>query len=81
MSTRQGLLFFFLALAMTAASYALDKSVFGGDQMTIELPAMTGQVEMVVEQSDDLVNWTSVAPGSFQASTQKRFFRLRAVEK
>ena len=81
MSTHKCLSFLFLAFGVTTASYGLDKSVFGGDQMTIEVPATTGQVELVLEQSDDLVSWTSIAPGSFQGSTQKRFFRLRAVEK
>jgi hypothetical protein len=36
-------------------------------------------VDVVLEQSTDLVNWTSVAPGQFAPSAQKRFFRLRSA--
>ena len=36
-------------------------------------------VNVVLEQSTDLVNWTAVAPGQFAPSAQKRFFRLRSA--
>ena len=36
-------------------------------------------VDVVLEQSTDLVNWTSVAPGQFAPSAQKRFFRVRSA--
>ena len=36
-------------------------------------------VDVVLEQSTDLVNWTAVAPGQFAPSAQKRFFRLRSA--
>ena len=81
MSIAKSLLVLSAVLGWISVSYALEKSVFGGDQMTIEVPSTPGQVDVFVEQSDDLVNWTAVAPGSFQGSIQKRFFRLRAVEK
>ena len=42
---------------------------------------MTGDVEVVLEQSQDGVTWTQCLPGTYNASTVKRFFRLRAVEK
>jgi hypothetical protein len=36
-------------------------------------------VDVVLEQSTDLVNWTAVTPGQFAPSAQKRFFRLRSA--
>ena len=36
-------------------------------------------VDVVLEQSTDLVTWTAVAPGQFAPSAQKRFFRLRSA--
>jgi hypothetical protein len=37
------------------------------------------KVSVVLEQSTDMVNWTTVNPGEFVPSTQKRFFRLRSA--
>jgi len=37
-----------------------------------------GSVRVVLEQSEDLVNWTEVQPGTFGASERRRFFRARA---
>jgi len=42
---------------------------------------VNGDVEVVLEQSQDGVTWTQCLPGTYNASTVKRFFRLRAVEK
>ena len=39
----------------------------------------TGDVEIILESSEDLVNWTSADPGTYGSSTDKRFFRVRAV--
>ena len=39
----------------------------------------TGPVKIVLESSTDLVTWTEANPGSYGASTTKRFFRVRAV--
>jgi hypothetical protein len=36
-------------------------------------------VNVILEQSTDLVNWTAVAPGQFNPSTNKRFFRVRST--
>lgn len=41
----------------------------------------TGDVDVLLEQSTDLITWTQCLPGTYNASTQKRFFRVRAVEK
>ena len=76
------LIFFLTTLLVTVfSSWALDKSVFGAEVMSIEVPATPSDINLVVEQSSDIVNWTAVTPGIFNGSTQKRFFRLRAVEK
>lgn len=37
-------------------------------------------VRVVLEQSTDLINWTTAAPGVFPPSTAKRFFRVRSEE-
>lgn len=39
----------------------------------------TGPVKIILESSTDLVTWTEANPGSYGASTSKRFFRVRAV--
>jgi hypothetical protein len=39
-----------------------------------------GNVRIVLEQSTDLINWSSANPGVFSPSTSKRFFRVRSVE-
>lgn len=37
-------------------------------------------VSIILEQSTDLINWTSATPGVFAPSTSKRFFRVRSEE-
>jgi hypothetical protein len=37
-------------------------------------------VSIILEQSTDLINWSSANPGVFSPSTSKRFFRVRSVE-
>jgi hypothetical protein len=39
-----------------------------------------GDVDVKMEQSADNVTWTECLPGTYNSSTVKRFFRLRAVE-
>ena len=39
----------------------------------------TGPVNVILESSTDLVTWTAANPGTYGASTTKRFFRVRAV--
>ena len=39
-----------------------------------------GNVDIILEQSTDLINWSAVNPGSFPPSTAKRFFRVRSQE-
>ena len=40
-----------------------------------------GDVDVLLEQSNDMITWTQCLPGTYNASTQKLFFRVRAVEK
>ena len=40
-----------------------------------------GGVDVLLEQSSDMVTWIQCLPGTYNASTQKRFFRIRALEK
>ena len=39
----------------------------------------TGPVNIILESSADLVNWTAALPGTYGTSTTNRFFRVRAV--
>mgnify|MGYP006284161643 CR=1 FL=1 len=39
----------------------------------------TGGVQIILESSTDLITWTQANPGTYGASTAKRFFRIRAV--
>ena len=39
----------------------------------------TGPVNIILESSSDLVNWTSALPGTYGSSATNRFFRVRAV--
>ena len=34
----------------------------------------------ILESSEDMVNWNSANPGTYGASTNERFFRIRAVQ-
>ncbi len=39
----------------------------------------SGPVNILVESSTDLVTWVAANPGSYGATTTRRFFRVRAV--
>ena len=39
----------------------------------------TGPVQIVLESSGDLVNWTSSLPGTYGSTYTNRFFRVRAI--
>ena len=39
----------------------------------------SGPVNIVIEWSTDLVTWVAANPGSYGATTTRRFFRVRAV--
>jgi hypothetical protein len=39
----------------------------------------SGPVQVILEQSSDMLNWVSANPGTYDPAEGKRFFRLRAV--
>jgi hypothetical protein len=39
----------------------------------------TGPVQIILESSSDLINWTSSLPGTYGNTYSNRFFRVRAV--
>jgi hypothetical protein len=42
--------------------------------------SVTGNVQIILESSSDLVNWTAASPGTYGASSgTNRFFRVRAA--
>jgi hypothetical protein len=47
----------------------------------IVIPAsVNGNVQIILESSPDLVNWTAASPGTYGASAgTNRFFRVRAA--
>ena len=51
-----------------------------GSSVVIPTTAL-GDVDVKLEQSADNVTWTDCLPGTYNSSTVKRFFRVRAVEK
>jgi hypothetical protein len=53
----------------------------GVPSTAVVIPAdSTGPVQIILESSTDLITWTAADPGSYAASTTKRFFRVRAVQ-
>jgi len=70
-----------------AYSLSLRKINSGNTNSTISATSVvipssaTGDVDVKMEQSADNVTWTECLPGTYNSSTVKRFFRLRAVEK
>lgn len=46
---------------------------------SVVIPADTnGPVNIILESSTDLVNWTAALPGKYGTTTSNRFFRVRA---
>jgi hypothetical protein len=70
-----------------ALSYDLQKTTTSSSSPslpsnTVVIPTdASGPVEIVMESSKDLVNWTRAEPGTYGTDTPKRFFRIRAVVK
>lgn len=50
-------------------------------QNTLVIPTdATGNVQIILESSTDLINWVAAAPGTYDSqTTTRRFFRVRAV--
>ena len=40
----------------------------------------SGPVQIILESLEDMVNWNSANPVTYGASTNERFFRIRAVQ-
>lgn len=48
-------------------------------QNTVVIPTdASGPVNIILETSTDLVNWTAATPGAYATSASNRFFRVRA---
>lgn len=60
------------------ASSDAPTTPFSGSAVVIPEDA-SGPVEIILESSTDLVNWTVANPGTYGSSTARRFFRVRAV--
>ena len=63
----------------TPASANVVSNYVPADAIVIPSSA-TGNVQIILESSTDLVNWTAANPGTYGASSAtNRFFRVRAV--
>lgn len=63
----------------TATSPTIVSNYVPADAVVIPSNA-TGNVQIILESSPDLVNWTAASPGIYAASSAtNRFFRVRAV--
>ena len=68
----------------TCTVYATFQIISNDPQMTpstaVVIPTdATGPVNIVLESSPDLVNWSGALPGTYGSSTTNRFFRVRAI--
>jgi hypothetical protein len=61
-------------------SFSAAQAPSQGSSVVVPTSAV-GDVDVKMEQSADNVTWTECLPGTYNSSTVKRFFRLRAVEK
>jgi hypothetical protein len=63
----------------TPASANVVSNYVPADAIVIPASA-TGNVQIILESSPDLVNWTVASPGTYGASAgTNRFFRVRAA--
>ena len=60
---------------------ATSSSTFISSSSVVVPSNAVGDVDVLLEQSNDMITWTQCLPGTYNASTQKRFFRVRAVER
>lgn len=66
-----------VALTFTIAT-PIDQTSLPVNTVVIPTDA-TGPVQIVLESSSDLVNWTSSMPGTYGSTYTNRFFRVRAI--
>ena len=57
---------------------SLSSSVIPANSVVIPADS-AGSVQIILESSIDLITWTQANPGTYGASTTKRFFRIRAL--
>jgi len=66
----------------TAITYRIVDNITtssGTPANTVVIPtSANGNVSIILESSTDLVSWTAALPGTYDSSTSKRFFRVRA---
>jgi hypothetical protein len=65
------------ALTFTITTPTVQSSI-AANAVVIPTDA-TGPVQIVLESSSDLVNWTSSLPGTYGSTYTNRFFRVRAI--
>ena len=71
-----------LAYFMVIKKLSTSPSANSVSSTAVVIPTSSaGDVDVKMEQSADNVTWTECLPGTYNSSTVKRFFRLRAVEK
>jgi hypothetical protein len=67
---------------ITSTTTTSSSSIHSISNTAVVVPSnAVGDVDVLLEQSNDMITWTQCLPGTYNASTQKRFFRVRAVEK
>ena len=67
---------------ITSTTTTSSSSIQSISNTAVVVPSnAVGDVDVLLEQSNDMITWTQCLPGTYNASTQKRFFRVRAVEK
>jgi hypothetical protein len=66
-----------VALTFTISTPTIQ-SIIPANAVVIPSDA-TGPVQIVLESSSDLVNWTSSLPGTYGSTYTNRFFRVRAI--
>ena len=78
-SSSQGIVFFPSIVSFTVTTpYSSLQSIIPANAVVIPTDA-TGPVQIVLESSGDLVNWTSSLPGTYGNTYTNRFFRVRAI--
>ena len=65
------------AAAMITVKIENDSGTGDGNNVTV-LPKSVDNVDLVLESSDDMVNWTEETLGEKPKANRKKFYRLRA---
>lgn len=69
---------FSLATAALKVERAADSEKYLPQNAVVIPSQPSGEVEIILESSTDLVNWNSASPGTYVTSSDERFFRIRA---